>query len=136
MQRGKRYFILMSSLPMEFVKPKSPGEEAIIDKIILVCSALNNLRMSVVPFEYVACRTINYHSIATDQVLHVCSNSVDYNYNSFYLQCMYGNNGSIYICTLLDLFTLFSFVSVKILQSGQYHFCRAWSITLRLSKSF
>ena len=95
MQQGKRYSILMSTLPMEFVKPKSPGKEAVIDKIILVCSALNNLCMSVVPFEYEACRTINYHSIATDQVLHVCSNSVDYNYNSFYLQCMYGNNGSI-----------------------------------------
>ena len=64
----QRYSIVMSTLPMEFVKPKSPGEEALIDKIILVCSALNNLRMSVVPSEYVACRTINYHSIATDQL--------------------------------------------------------------------
>ena len=47
----QRYSILMSTLPIEFVKPKLPGEEAVIDKIILVCSALNNLCMSVVPFE-------------------------------------------------------------------------------------
>ena len=47
----QKYSILMSTLPIEFVKPKLPGKEAVIDKIILVCSALNNLCMSVVPFE-------------------------------------------------------------------------------------
>ena len=45
------YSILMSTLPIEFVKPRSPGENTTIDgKIIRVCSALNNLCPTVVPF--------------------------------------------------------------------------------------
>ena len=47
----QRYSILMSTLPIEFVKPQSPGATTTIDKIVKVCSALNNLCVSVVPFE-------------------------------------------------------------------------------------
>ena len=47
----QRYSILMSTLPISFVKPASVGETPTIDKIVLVCSALNNLCVSVVPFE-------------------------------------------------------------------------------------
>lgn len=45
----QRYSILMSCLPIEFVKPRKAGEKPAIDKIILVCSALNNLCPSIVP---------------------------------------------------------------------------------------
>lgn len=45
----QRFSILMSHIPIDFVKPKVPGERANIDKIIIVCSALNNLCISVVP---------------------------------------------------------------------------------------
>ena len=45
----------MSTLSIEFVKPKTPVEApveaAVIDKIVLVCSALNNICPSVVPFD-------------------------------------------------------------------------------------
>lgn len=47
----QKYSILMSTLPINFVKPGSVGETPTIDKIVLVCSALNNLCISVVPFE-------------------------------------------------------------------------------------
>ena len=47
----QRYSILMSTLPISFVKPALVGETPTIDKIVLVCSALNNLCVSVVPFE-------------------------------------------------------------------------------------
>ena len=47
----QRFSILMSTLPIEFVKPKTPVEAAVIDKIVLVCSALNNICPSVVPFD-------------------------------------------------------------------------------------
>ena len=40
---------MMSVLPIDFVKPKALRESSTIDKIILVCSALNNLHVSVVP---------------------------------------------------------------------------------------
>ena len=39
----QRYSILMSCIPIDFVKPKTDGEKATIDKIIIICSALNNL---------------------------------------------------------------------------------------------
>ena len=45
----QRFSILMSCIPIDFVKPKVPGERATIDKIIIVCSALNNVCLSVVP---------------------------------------------------------------------------------------
>ena len=45
----QRFSILMSCIPIDFVKAKVPGERATIDKIIIVCSALNNLCVSVVP---------------------------------------------------------------------------------------
>ena len=45
----QRFSILMSCMPIDFVKPKTPGERATIDKIIIICSALNNLCTSVVP---------------------------------------------------------------------------------------
>ena len=45
----QRFSILMSCMPIDFVKPKVPGERATVDKIITVCSALNNLCSSVVP---------------------------------------------------------------------------------------
>ena len=51
----QRYSILMSCIPIDFLKPKRPGDKPPIDKyiykIILVCSALNNLCVSVVPVE-------------------------------------------------------------------------------------
>ena len=47
----QRYSILMSTLPISFVKPAAIGENPTIDKIVLVCSALNNLCVSVIPFE-------------------------------------------------------------------------------------
>ena len=45
----QRFSILMSYMPIDFVKPKVPGERATVHKIITVCSALNNLCSSVVP---------------------------------------------------------------------------------------
>jgi len=45
----QRFSILMSCLPIEFAKPKTLGERATIDKIIIACSALNNLCKRVVP---------------------------------------------------------------------------------------
>ena len=45
----QRYSILMNCIPIDFVKPKADGEKATIDKIIIICSALNNLCKSVVP---------------------------------------------------------------------------------------
>ena len=45
----QRYSILMSCIPVDFVKPNMPGKRATIDKIIIVCSTLNNLCLSVVP---------------------------------------------------------------------------------------
>ena len=47
----QRYSILMGTLPISFVKPAAIGETPTIDKIVLVCSALNNLCVSVIPFE-------------------------------------------------------------------------------------
>jgi len=45
----QRYSILMSCIPIDYVKPEADGERATIDKIIMICSALNNLCKSVVP---------------------------------------------------------------------------------------
>ena len=42
--------LLMPTLPIEFLKPRSPGENKTIDKIITVCSVLDNLCPTVVPF--------------------------------------------------------------------------------------
>ena len=44
----QRYSILMSTLPIQYMKAKSPQEVPIVDKILRVCSALNNLCVSVV----------------------------------------------------------------------------------------
>jgi len=43
---GQRFSILMS---FDFVKPKIQGKRATIDKIIILCSALNDMCKSVVP---------------------------------------------------------------------------------------
>ena len=47
----QRYAILMSCMPINFLKAKNPGDIPPIDKIILICSALNNLCVSVVPID-------------------------------------------------------------------------------------
>lgn len=47
----QRFSILMSTLPIHYVIKKSPQDVPNIDKIVLICSALNNLCVSVVPFE-------------------------------------------------------------------------------------
>ena len=44
----QRFSILMSTLPIQYVIKKSPQD---IHKIVHVCSALNNVCVSVVPFE-------------------------------------------------------------------------------------
>ena len=41
----------MSTLLIEFVKPQVVEEIAVVGKIVLVCSALNNTCPSVVPFD-------------------------------------------------------------------------------------
>lgn len=46
----QRYSILMSTLPIQYMKAKSPQEAPVVDKILRVCSNLNNLCVSVVPF--------------------------------------------------------------------------------------
>jgi len=45
----QKFSILSSCIPIDFVKPKVPGQRATIDKIITICSALHNLCKSVVP---------------------------------------------------------------------------------------
>ena len=45
------FSILMSTLPIQYVIKKSPQDIPNIDKIVHICSALNNLCVSVVPFE-------------------------------------------------------------------------------------
>ena len=47
----QHFSILMYTLPTHYVIKKSPQDIPTIDKIVLVCSALNNLCVSVVPFE-------------------------------------------------------------------------------------
>ena len=46
----QRYSILMSTLPIQYMKAKSPQEAPTFDKILRICSALNNVCVSVVPF--------------------------------------------------------------------------------------
>ena len=47
----QRFSILMSTLPIQYVIKKSPQDIPNVDKIVYICSALNNLCVSVVPFE-------------------------------------------------------------------------------------
>ena len=47
----QRFSILMSILPIQYVIKKSPQDIPNVDKIVYICSALNNLCVSVVPFE-------------------------------------------------------------------------------------
>ena len=47
----QHFSILMSTLPIHYVIKKSPQDIPNIDKIVYICSALNNLCVSVVPFE-------------------------------------------------------------------------------------
>jgi len=47
----QRYSILMSLMPINFLKPKHPDNKPPIDKILLVCLALKNLYVSVVPLQ-------------------------------------------------------------------------------------
>ena len=44
-----KFSIFMNCIPIDFVKPKVPGQRATIYKITTICSALNNLCKSVVP---------------------------------------------------------------------------------------
>ena len=44
----QRYSILMSILPIHFMTTKSPDGVPTVDKIVRVCSALNNLCVSVI----------------------------------------------------------------------------------------
>ena len=44
------FSILMSTLPIQYVIKKSPQDIPNVDKIVYIC-ALNNLCVSVVPFE-------------------------------------------------------------------------------------
>ena len=46
----QHYSILMSTLPIQYMKAKSPQEVPTVDKILHICSALNNVCVSVVPF--------------------------------------------------------------------------------------
>ena len=47
----RKYVILQSILPIEFLKAKSGETMAPIDKIALVCCALTNLSDSIIPFD-------------------------------------------------------------------------------------
>ena len=47
----QRFSILMSTLPIQYVIKKSPQDIPNVDKTVYICSALNNLCVSVVPFE-------------------------------------------------------------------------------------
>ena len=46
----QRYSIMMSTLLIHYIKAKSLQEAPTVDKILHVCSALNNLCVYVVPF--------------------------------------------------------------------------------------
>ena len=46
----QHYSILLSTLPIHFMTKRSPDGVPTVDKIVRVCSALNNLCVSVVPF--------------------------------------------------------------------------------------
>ena len=46
----QRYSILMYTLPIQYMKAKSPQDVPYVDKIVCICSALNNLCISAVPF--------------------------------------------------------------------------------------
>ena len=46
----QRYSILMSTLPIQYMKARCKQEAPTVDKILRVCSALNNVCVSVVPF--------------------------------------------------------------------------------------
>ena len=46
----QRYSILMSTLLIQYMKARSKQEAPTVDKILRVCSALNNVCVSVVPF--------------------------------------------------------------------------------------
>ena len=47
----QRFSILMSTLPIQYVIKKSQQDIPNIDKIVNVCSALNNVCVSVIPFD-------------------------------------------------------------------------------------
>ena len=44
----QRFSILSSILPIQYMK-STPGNISLVDKIVLICSALNNLCVSVLP---------------------------------------------------------------------------------------
>ena len=46
----QRFSILSSTLPIQYMKKSSPDDIPVVDKIVRICSALNNLCASVVPF--------------------------------------------------------------------------------------
>ena len=58
------YSILMSTLPIQYMKAKSPQEAPIVDKILRVCNALNNLCI---------CCTILLINIPWLNMYYVCS---------------------------------------------------------------
>ena len=45
----QRFSILSSTLPIQYMKG-SCDDIPVVDKIVRICSALNNLRVSAVPF--------------------------------------------------------------------------------------
>ena len=47
----QRYGILHSTLPIEYVSKRVDEEMPLIDRLVRVCCALNNVCDSVVPFE-------------------------------------------------------------------------------------
>ena len=47
----QRFSILSSILPIQYMTARSQDDIPNVDKIVLVCSALNNVCASVVPFQ-------------------------------------------------------------------------------------
>ena len=46
----QRFSILSSTLPIQYMKKNQSDDVPVVDKIVKICSALNNLCVSVVPF--------------------------------------------------------------------------------------
>ena len=46
----QRFSILSSTLPIQYMKKSTRDDIPMVDKIVRICSALNNLCVSVVPF--------------------------------------------------------------------------------------
>ena len=46
----QRFSILSSTLPIQYMKSTTHDDIPVVDKIVRICSALNNLCVSAVPF--------------------------------------------------------------------------------------